>query len=149
MPWIALAQGLIGLYLIPMNGATMGARKSGFVWAVSGFAAATNVVLLLLVVPSHGILGGAVSYAATGLVLLLGISVYARSPRNPNSYDWRALLPVVGAAVISYAGAALTAPGASVLAGVERLAWLSLFAAAALTITRSARSGIRVSVPAQ
>jgi O-antigen/teichoic acid export membrane protein len=148
IPWIALAQGLTGLYLIPMNGATMGARKSGFVWVVSGFAAATNVVLLLLVVPSHGILGAAVSYAATGLVLVLGISVYARSPRNPNSYDWRALLPVLAAAGISYAGAAITAPGASVAAGVERLAWLVLFAAVTGVVMRSARRGARISVPA-
>ncbi len=66
----------------------------------------------------------------------------------PNTYDWRVLLPVLAAAVISYAGAAITAPGTSVLAGVERLAWLALFAAVALTLTRSARSGIRLSVPA-
>jgi O-antigen/teichoic acid export membrane protein len=148
IPWIALAQGLTGLYLIPMNGATMGARKSGFVWVVSGFAAATNVVLLLLVVPSHGILGAAVSYAATGLVLVLGISVYARSPRNPNSYDWRALLPVLAAAGISYAGAAITAPGTSIAAGVERLAWLVLFAAVTVAVMRSARRGARIKVPA-
>ncbi len=150
VPWIALAQGFTGLYLIPMNGATMGAGKSGFVWVISGLAATFNVVLLLLVVPSHGILAGAISYAATGLFLLVGISFYARDPRNPNSYDWRALFPVLAAAVISYAGAAITAPGTSVVAGIERLAWLALFAAAAVTFTHSARrGGIRLSVPAQ
>ncbi len=146
VPWIALAQGLTGLYLVPMNGATMGARKTGFVWVVSGLAAATNVALLLLVVPSHGILSAAIAYAATGLVLVVGISFYARDPRNPNSYDWRVLLPVLAAAAISYAAAAITAPGTSVTAGIQRLAWLALFAAVTLALTRSARRGTGISL---
>jgi O-antigen/teichoic acid export membrane protein len=141
IPWIALAQGLTGLYLIPMNGATMGAGKTGFVWVVSGFAAATNVVLLLLVVPSHGILAAAIVYAATGLVLVVGISIYARDPRNPNTYEWRVLLPVLAAAGISYAGAAITSPGTSIGAGVERLAWLAIFAAVSFALTRLGRRG--------
>jgi O-antigen/teichoic acid export membrane protein len=134
--WIALGQGLTGLYLIPMNGATIGAGRSAFVWVISGLAALTNVVLLFLFVPGHGILAAAISYAATGLVLVLGISVYSRGPGNPNTYRWRVILGVVMAAAGSYAGAAVTAPGTSIGAGGARLAWLALFAGAAMVLMR-------------
>jgi O-antigen/teichoic acid export membrane protein len=135
--WIALAQGLVGLYLIPMNGATIGAGRSGFVWVVSGLAAVTNVVLLLLLVPSHGILAAAVSYAATGLVLVVGISVYSRGPGNPNSYRWPAIIGVLAAAGVAYAGGVLTAPGTSIGAFSVRLAWLALFGCVAVPLTRT------------
>ena len=143
--WIALGQGLTGLYLIPMNGATIGAGKSAFVWVISGLAAVTNVVLLFLFVPSHGILAAAIAYAVTGLVLVVGISVYSRGPGNPNTYRWPVILGVVAAAVVSYAGAAITAPGASIGAGAARLAWLGLFGGAAVVITRVDRRGTRTS----
>ena len=135
--WIALAQGLIGLYLIPMNGATIGAGKSGFVWVVSGLAAAANVGLLLLFVPSGGILAAAVAYAVTGLVLLVGISIYSRTPDNPNTYNWREILCVLAAAAVSYAAGATMAPGTSLSDVVVRLVWLVLFGGATLALTRT------------
>jgi O-antigen/teichoic acid export membrane protein len=141
--WIALGQGLTGLYLIPMNGATIGAGRSAFVWVISGFAAVTNIVLLLLFVPAHGILAAAISYAATGLVLVTGISVYSRGPGNPNTYRWRVIAGVLAAAGLSYAGAAVTAPGASIGAGAARLAWLVLFGGAAMALMRSEGRGAR------
>jgi O-antigen/teichoic acid export membrane protein len=141
--WIALGQGLTGLYLIPMNGATIGAGKSAFVWVISGLAAVTNVVLLLLFVPSHGILAAAIAYAVTGLVLVVGISVYSRSPGNPNTYRWLVILGVIAAAAVSYAGAAITAPGTSIGAGAARLAWLAVFGGAAAALIRADGRGAK------
>ena len=135
--WIALAQGLVGLYLIPMNGATIGAGRSGFVWVISGLAAVTNVGLLLAFVPRHGITAAAISYAATGLVLVVGISIYSRGPGNPNTYQWPTIVGVVAAAAAAYAGGAITAPGTSIGDVCARLCWLALFAGAAMLPTRS------------
>jgi hypothetical protein len=94
-------------------------------------------VLLFLTVPSYGILAAAISYAATGLVLIVGVSVYAYGPRNPNTYRWRVIFGVLGAAALSYGGAVLTAPGVSAGAGCARLAWLALFAASVWGLMRA------------
>ena len=45
--WIVLGYAFLGLYFIPMNGITLGAGRSGFVWIVSALGAASNVALLV------------------------------------------------------------------------------------------------------
>ena len=141
IPWIALAQGLTGLYLIPMNGATMGAGKTGFVWVVSGFAAATNVVLLLLVVPSHGILAGrdcVRRHRACPGRRDLDLRAGSAQPEHIRMAGAPAR---AGGRRDFIAGAAITSPGTSIGAGVERLAWLAIFAAVSFALTRLGRRG--------
>jgi O-antigen/teichoic acid export membrane protein len=125
--WIALAQGLTGLYFIPMNGATIGAGRSAFVWVISGLAATTNIVLLFVLVPHGGIKAAAISYAVASAVLFVGISVYSRSPQNPNRYDWPALVGTTSWGGVVFAAAYLTAHGWSLSDGAERLGWLLVF----------------------
>jgi O-antigen/teichoic acid export membrane protein len=126
--WIALANGLTGLYLIPMNGATIGAGRSTFIWAISGSAALVNVVLLVVWVPSGGIHAAAIAYAITGLVLLVGISLYSRGERNPNSYRWTTIAVVVCGGIAVYVAAVLTTSGSATTVGLERIGWLAVFA---------------------
>jgi O-antigen/teichoic acid export membrane protein len=74
------------------------ARKTQLNWVVTGFGAAVNIGLNFWLIPRYGMIGAAISTAASYAVLFLGMTVYAQSVyRVP--YQWRRLVTCVGAAV--------------------------------------------------
>lgn len=146
--WIVLGYAFLGLYFIPMNGITLGAGKSGYVWIVSMLGAASNVALLLIFVPKGGITAAAIASAAAYFVLFVCVSVYACDEANPVRYKWAQLLPVVAAGCVVYVAARLTTPSAGVLSIACRIAWIggltAVFVAAYLTRrSRAARHTAR------
>jgi O-antigen/teichoic acid export membrane protein len=140
--WIVLGYCFLGFYLVPMNGITLGAGRSSFVWVVSALGAVSNVVLLVVFVPNGGIRAGAVADAAAYFVLLACITVYARRPENPVRYRWSQLLPVLAVAVGVYIGGRLTTPSSGALSLTLRLAWIAGFALFCAAGYRIRRRGI-------
>ena len=63
VPWLVLGYGFVGLYFIPMNGATLGAGRTKHVWVPTAIAACCNIGLLFVLVPPFGIKAGAVASA--------------------------------------------------------------------------------------
>jgi O-antigen/teichoic acid export membrane protein len=124
VPWIALGYGFLGLYYIPMNGATLMAGRSGFAWVATAVSAAANLGLLLLLVPAYGIKAAAIASAIGYLVLLVTISVYADARPNPIRYRWSEIVPIIVAATGVYALAAATSPTDPILALAVRSSWL-------------------------
>jgi O-antigen/teichoic acid export membrane protein len=143
--WIVLGYAFLGLYFVPMNGITLGAGRSGFVWTVSALGAASNVALLVIFVPHGGITAAAIASAAAYLVLLAGIVLYARRPENPVRYRWSQLASAAGLASAVYVAARLTTPetGAASLAG--RTTWIAVFL---LTCAAGYRLRFRRTAPA-
>jgi O-antigen/teichoic acid export membrane protein len=134
--WIVLGYGFLGLYYIPMNGITIGAGKSNFVWVVSAFGAASDVALLLVLVPGHGVTAAAIASGAAYAVLFAGICVFAHRPENPVRYRWSRLLPAGVVASLFYVAARLTTPDSGGASIGLRLAWTVGFAAICATVYR-------------
>lgn len=76
-------------------------------WVVAGIAAALNILLCMLLIPSQGMLGAAVATLAAYVALFLGMLVYAQRV-YPVSYQWRRVVTALALA------AALAALGATV-----------------------------------
>src|SRR5581483_535660 len=74
------------------------ARKTQLNWVVTGFGAAVNVGLNFWLIPRYGMVGAAISTAASYAVLFVGMTVYAQSV-YPVPYQWRRLVTCIGAAV--------------------------------------------------
>ena len=125
--WIVLGYTFLGLYFIPMNGITLGAGRSGFVWTVSALGAASNVALLVMFVPHGGITAAAIASAAAYLVLLVSIVVYARRPENPVRYRWSQLAPAGAVAGAVYVAARLTTPETGATSLAVRGTWIAVF----------------------
>ena len=125
--WIVLGYTFLGLYFIPMNGITLGAGRSGFVWTVSALGAASNVALLVIFVPHGGITAAAIASAGAYLVLLVGIVVYARRPDNPVRYRWSQLAPVGAVAGAVYVAARWTTPETGATSLAVRGTWIAVF----------------------
>ena len=87
--WIALGYGFLGLYGIPMNGATIGAGRTSRAWIATLTGAISNIALIFLLTPEIGIEGAAIASAGGYLVLLLAICLWAHARPNPVSYDVR------------------------------------------------------------
>jgi O-antigen/teichoic acid export membrane protein len=125
VPWLALGNGLLGLYFMPMNAVVLTAGRTRKVWAVTVCAATVTLLSLPVLVPALGLIGAAVATTVGYLVLLVGIGLYSRGVDNPVRYDWdrfaRGLL--VFAAV--YAAAVLTSGSRDLLDASIRLAWLA------------------------
>lgn len=125
--WSALGFGFLGLYYIPMNGATLGAGRTRLVWVATLTSAIVNVGLLFVLVPKGGIILAAVASAIGYFVLLAGIAIYAHGRGNPVRYRWLKIVPVVLVAVGLYVGASVSTPSTGLL-GVElRVAWIALY----------------------
>jgi O-antigen/teichoic acid export membrane protein len=127
VPWIVLGYGFVGLYYVPMNGATVGSGRRNFAWVASASSAATNIALLLLLVPKYGVYSAAVASAIGYLVLLVSMAIWAHARHNPVRYDWGKIVPAVALGIIAYAGAALTAPTGPLAAIGVQMAWLLMF----------------------
>jgi O-antigen/teichoic acid export membrane protein len=128
VPWIVLGYGFVGLYYVPMNGATVGSGRRNFAWVASASSAVTNIALLLILVPKYGVYSAAVASAIGYLVLLVLMAIWAHARHNPVRYDWAQIGPAVMLGLLAYGGAELTAPAAPVAAIGVQLAWLLAFA---------------------
>ena len=148
--WIVLGYCFLGFYLVPMNGITLGAGKSSFVWVVSALGAASNVALLVIFVPKGGITAGAIADAAAYFVLFACITVYAKRPENPVRYKWSQLLPVATVAVAVYVAGRLTTPSSGGLSIALRLAWIAGFALfCGVAYRMKTRGNLRLSATAE
>jgi len=130
VPWIVLGYGFLGIYFVPMNGATLGAGRRHFAWVASASSATTNIALLLLFVPRYGIYAAAVASAVGYFVLLVSMAVWAHARHNPVHYDWMRIGPVIVLGLFAYLGAELTAPQPPVAEIVVEMGWIASFAAA-------------------
>jgi O-antigen/teichoic acid export membrane protein len=126
--WLVLGYGFLGLYYIPMNGATLGVGRTAFAWVASSASAGVNIALLFALVPSHGIRWAAIASALGYLALLLLIGVYAHAKPNPVTYDWRRLVPLMALAGLVYAVATATTPHGQWAALAARTMWWAAFA---------------------
>lgn len=102
VPWLALGYGFLGVYFIPMNGATLGAGRRRFAWVATAFCAVVNITWLLVFVPEHGIHAAAVGSAVAYFVLLVLLAAWAHSGENPVTYTWSKIVPVVVLAAAAY-----------------------------------------------
>lgn len=126
--WIVLGYGFLGLYYIPMNGATLGAGRSRYAWTATLASACVNISLLFFFVPTYGVHFAAVASALGYLVLLILIAIYAHARPNPVSYEWGRIVPLFLAAGLIYAAAMATTPGDPIAALLLRTLWLGGFA---------------------
>ncbi len=131
VPWLALGYGFLGLYFIPMNGATLGVGRRTFAWVATAISAGINIGLLFLLVPTGGITAAAVASAAGYLVLLVLIYAWAHARHNPVRYEWRKVSVIVAAALAAFAAGTATAPEGPAAATAVGIAWFVLFAIAA------------------
>ena len=83
-----MGYGFLGLYSIPMNGATLMAGRGRFAWVATVGSAGLNIALLFVFVPNYGIKAAAIASAVGYLVLLVTISIYAHARPNPIRYRW-------------------------------------------------------------
>src|SRR5471030_236520 len=74
------------------------ARRTQLNWVVTGVGAAANVGLNFWLIPRYGMVGAAISTAASYVVLFIGMTVYAQSV-YPVPYQWRRIVTALGAAV--------------------------------------------------
>ncbi len=113
IPWLAVGTGLFGLYLMPIGAVNLIAGRTQRVWGITVLAAATNIGLNLVLVPSFGIFAAAVNTTIGYSVLLIGVFLYMRRVCDPPlPYDTRRI--VMGALVIavpSLVAALMTDPG--------------------------------------
>ena len=73
-------------------------KRTQFNWVITGFAAAVNVALNLILIPPYGIMGAAVATVVAYVVMFLGMTWYAQRV-FPTPYQWRRVATAAGAAV--------------------------------------------------
>jgi O-antigen/teichoic acid export membrane protein len=74
------------------------ARRTQLNWVVTGIGAAANVAINFWLVPRYGMVGAAISTAASYTVLFLGMTWYAQHV-YPVAYQWRRVITAVSAGV--------------------------------------------------
>ena len=74
------------------------ARRTQLNWIVTGIGAATNIGLNFWLIPRYGMVGAAISTAASYVVLFGAMALYSQSV-YPVQYQWRRITTAVGAAV--------------------------------------------------
>ncbi len=74
------------------------ARRTQMNWVVTGIGAAANIALNFWLIPRYGMVGAAISTAASYVVLFVGMTIYAHSV-YPVPYQWRRIVTAVGTAV--------------------------------------------------
>jgi O-antigen/teichoic acid export membrane protein len=86
------------------------ARRTQLNWVITGVAACVNVGLNVALIPPYGMVGAAISTAASYVVLFVGMVWYAQSV-YPVHYQWRRVLTAAGAGVgLTVAARATGAP---------------------------------------
>jgi O-antigen/teichoic acid export membrane protein len=143
IPWIALGYGFLGLYMIPMNGISLGGGRTKFVSVATLSACAVNIALLYIFVPSGGIKAAAIASALGYAALLVAVFIYAWRPENPVRYRRGRLAVVFGGVAVAYIGARLsTADSGGIPSLVERSLWIL----AATPVFLAVRGGSRPQV---
>jgi O-antigen/teichoic acid export membrane protein len=94
---LAFAKAAYAAYIVMAIGVGR-AKRTQFNWAVTGVAAAVNIGLNLLLVPSFGMFGSAAATAAAFAVLFLGMTWYAQRV-YPVPYQWRRVITAAAAAI--------------------------------------------------
>jgi O-antigen/teichoic acid export membrane protein len=94
---LAFASAIYAGYVVLAIGSGR-ARKTQLNWVVTGVGAAVNIALNFWLVPRWGMVGAAVSSAASYLVLFVGMTLYAQRV-FPVQYQWRRVVTCVAAAV--------------------------------------------------
>lgn len=107
--WLVLGTLSFSLSLLPMNGLTILAGKTRWVWLATSAAAAANVALNFALIPTIGVAGAAYATALGYGVLFVAVAVMARSFQPPAIYNWMTLIAIATGAVAAYAGGVLTA----------------------------------------
>jgi len=141
--WLVLGYGFLGLYYIPMNGASLGAGRTRFVATATLLAAATNIGLLFWLVPSGGLKFAAIASAGGYAVLLVGIFIYSRKPGNPVRYRWRTLAGIFALGGASFAGGTITTPSTGLRGLIPRGLWILALGVALLFVHKEARATMR------
>lgn len=103
IPWLGMAFFAVALYYVPMNVLSQTQRNTRIVPVLTIIAASVNISLNLLLIPSYGIVGAAVSTLAAYLVLAIAVFVYSqRIHRIP--YEFRRTGILVGMLPLSIVG---------------------------------------------
>jgi len=106
---LAFASALFAGYIVVSIGVGR-ARRTGFNWVITGFAALVNVALNLALVPRYGMEGSAAAAVISFAVLFSAMAVHAQRI-YPVPYQWRRVLTALAAAAaLTIAGKALEAP---------------------------------------
>ncbi len=74
------------------------ARRTQMNWVVTGIGAGVNIALNFWLIPRYGMVGAAISTAASYVVLFIAMTIYSNSV-YPVPYQWRRVVTAVGAAV--------------------------------------------------
>ena len=83
------------------------ARRTQLNWVVTGFGAAVNVALNVVLIPRYGMVGAAIATLASYVALFVGMVLYAQHV-YPVPYQWRRLL-LAGAVAVGLTVAARAA----------------------------------------
>ena len=106
---LAFASALFAGYIVVSIGVGR-ARRTGFNWVITGFAALVNVALNLALVPRYGMEGSAAAAVISFAVLFTTMAVHAQRI-YPVPYQWRRVLTALAAAAaLTIAAKALDAP---------------------------------------
>jgi O-antigen/teichoic acid export membrane protein len=124
IPWIVLGYVFLGLYFIPMNVISMVIGRTSFVWTMTLTAAVANIVSIYILVPQSGILGAAEASAIGYFVLLVLVSLYARTFDIRASFDWRKIAPMTCVVITTFAVGAILLPSTGVSGLLARSALL-------------------------
>jgi O-antigen/teichoic acid export membrane protein len=84
---LAFAAVAFGAYIVVVIGVGR-ARRTQFNWVVTGAAAAVNVALNLILIPSYGMMGAAVATVAAYATMFVGMAWWAQRI-YPVPYQWR------------------------------------------------------------
>lgn len=102
IPWVVLGHLFVALYFPPMNTITLVVGRTKWVPALTGTAAATNVVLNLILIPRFGILAAAATTAVSYALLFVLVFGYAQRLRHL-PYEYRRIAIVLTAGAGAYA----------------------------------------------
>jgi O-antigen/teichoic acid export membrane protein len=140
LPWLALGYVFLGVYYVPMNAINLIVGRTTFVWVFTVFAAAVNLGVIYVFVPTAGLQAAAIASAVGYLVLLVLITGYALKLAVSLDIDWRRVIAGATTFAVAYALGASITPDS----GKTGLLWRSvILVASAATIFRM--SGWRVS----
>jgi O-antigen/teichoic acid export membrane protein len=117
VPWIGLAVGLQGIYLLTSIGLNI-TKRTAYYPVATGAATAAAIGASLLLIPRYGILGAAWSnVAAYGVLAAAGMALSQRF--YPIHYEWDRIWRLLVAGVLAaVAGRLVLGPTAAPLAGL-------------------------------
>jgi O-antigen/teichoic acid export membrane protein len=97
VPLLAFGAAAFGGYMVISIGVGR-ARRTQFNWVITGAAAALDVILNLILIPSYGMMGAAVSAVAAYSTMFLGMAWWAQRV-YPVPYQWRRVATLGAVAV--------------------------------------------------